>query len=281
MSGSRFANEHGYVFRDRHPEREDVYRRFDEASAAARASFPCICDVPYGQHPREVFDLFPAQEGAPLVVFFHGGYWQSLDKNRYSFIATALVRSGFAVALPNYPLSPDAPLERIIESIGTCLPAIVGRLSIPPPFWVAAGHSAGGHLAATLVMTTHSATPPLAACVPISGIFDVEPLVETSLNAALMLDRARAAQLSPIRLVPPPCRLTALMGAEETSDFHIQSQGFVAHWRASGQNARVVSMRGRNHYTILCDLLEQDSEIAQEIVRSAGAFRREVGGDSD
>ncbi|RRH91814.1 alpha/beta hydrolase [Mesorhizobium tamadayense] len=274
MTGDLPDRESGYVFRDRYPERTEVYHRFDEASAAARATLRCVCDLPYGAHPREVFDLFSAGQGAPLVVFVHGGYWQSLDKTRYSFVAAALVRSGFSVALPNYPLSPDATMERIVESIGGCLPAILSALRAPPPFWIASGHSAGGHLAATLAMTTRLESTQLAACVPISGVFDVEPLVETSLNVALRLDRLRAAKLSPIHQAPPPCMLAAIVGADETPAFLGQSRGFVEHWRRSGQNTRLVSMPARNHYTILCDMLEERSEIAQEVTRTAEAFRQ-------
>lgn len=269
------ANEAGFVFRDRYPERDHVYRQFDEASATARATLPCRRNLGYGAHPRQVFDLFPAGEGAPLVIFIHGGYWQSLDKDRYSFVAAALVPHGFSVALPNYPLAPEANLEAIVESLVGCLPAIRQALGPPPPFWIATGHSAGGHLAAMLAMTGEAGKVPLAACAPISGIFDVEPLVETSLNAALCLDRQRAARLSPMRRPLPHCPLTAFVGANETTDFMVQSRQFVERWQASGRHAEFVSLRDKNHYTVLCDLLEERSAIAKGITRSAQAFRRE------
>lgn len=269
------ANEAGYVFRGRYPEREHVYRRFEEASVAVCAALPRRRNLSYGTHPRQVFDLFPAGEGAPLVIFVHGGYWQSLDKDRYSFVAAALIPRGFSVALPNYPLAPDASLEEIVESVGGCLPAVLEALETSPPFWIATGHSAGGHLAAMLAMTGEAGNVPLAACAPISGIFDVEPLVETSLNAALGLDRQRAAKLSPMRRPPPHCLLTAFVGADETSDFVGQSRRFVEHCHASGRNAELVSLRDKNHYTVLCDLLGEHSQIAEGITRAAQAFRRE------
>lgn len=277
MNDANSSKECGYVFRDRHPERGEVYLLFDDASAAARNALRCRRDVPYGAHVREVFDLFPAGEGAPLVVFVHGGYWQSLDKDRYSFVASALVRRGFSVALPNYPLAPETAIEAIVAGIGTCLPAILRTLATPPAFWIASGHSAGGHLAATLAMRTPTASAPLAGCVPISGIFDVEPLAETSLNAALRLDRERAAGLSPIRWPVPNCRLATIVGTDETREFREQSRRFSSYWSGSGESAELVPMHGKNHYTILCDLLEERSEIAGEIMRMAEAFRRETG----
>lgn len=278
MTAAGFANEAGYVFRDRHPERGEVYRRFDEASAAARATLGGRLDLPYGPHPREKFDLFAGPAGAPLVVFVHGGYWQSLDKERYSFVAVPLLASGFSVALPGYPLAPEASSETIVASIRRCLPAIVAALGTPPAFAVASGHSAGGHLAAMLAMA--EAPPvPIAACVPVSGIFDVEPIVETSLNAALGLDAVRARAISPIHLRPPAgCRLVAIVGEAETSAFVAQSQRFSTHWRAAGGDAELVSLAAGNHYTVLCDLLEGRSLIAEAIVGAAAAFGREEAG---
>lgn len=272
MSASSLAHEAGYVFRERHPERVEVYARFDAASALVRAATRFRRNVPYGDHPRETFDLFEPRVGAPLFVFIHGGYWQSLDKDRYSFVAGAMARHGFSVALPNYPLAPEMPLEGIVESIGRCIPAIINAMRAPPPFWVISGHSAGGHLAAMAALGAPSDLPSLTACIPISGIFDVAPIVETSLNAALRLDIGRAKALSPIRRSPSFCRLVAVVGAEETPDFLEQSRRFTSHWGTSGAAARLQALPGRNHYTILCDLLEERSEIARHIVQATEAY---------
>jgi len=41
----------------------------------------------------EQLDFFPADKpGAPLLVFIHGGYWRSLDKNDFTFIVPAYRR---------------------------------------------------------------------------------------------------------------------------------------------------------------------------------------------
>lgn len=270
----RLSNEAGYVFRDRHPERNEVYQRYDEASAAARAGLDCRLDLRYGDHPRQRFDLFPAGPGTPLLVFVHGGYWQSLDKERFSLVASALVKRGFTVALPTYPLAPEVRLDRIVRSVGAAFDAIVAALDAPPPFWIACGHSAGGHLAAMLAIARSGGPVPLAACIPISGIFDLEPLIRTSLNQALALDPVSAHASSPCRRQPAACRLLAYVGTDETPDFVRQSSAYAQHWRQSGAQSDCVALRNRNHYTILGDLLEQRSSIAEGIVGAAEAFRR-------
>ena len=63
----------------------------------------------------------------------------------------------------------------------------------------------------------------------------------------------------------------------KTQEFREQSRRFSAYWSGSGESAELVPMHGKNHYTILCDLLEERSEIAGEIMRMAEAFRRETG----
>lgn len=272
-AGSPRANEAGYVFRDRYPERTEVYRRFDEASAAARDRLECRLDLSYGDHPRERLDLFPAGPGAPLVVFVHGGYWQSLDKERFSFVASALAPLGFAVALPAYPLAPEVDVGRIVASVARSLTVAVEALSDPPPFCIVAGHSAGGHLAAMLALRPPSQIP-VAACVPISGIFDLEPLLATSLNAALGLDGPAARALSPIRQPPGQCRLVAYVGEDETQDFLRQSRDYAGHWRGQGRQSDCIGLRNRNHYTILEDLLEERSVIACGMLEASEAFRR-------
>jgi acetyl esterase/lipase len=39
-------------------------------------------DVPYGSHPRQVLDFYPAKsdQPTPVVFYIHGGGWQNGDK---------------------------------------------------------------------------------------------------------------------------------------------------------------------------------------------------------
>ena len=275
--------EQEYVFRDRYPEREAVYRRFDSESSEARRTLGCLVDVAYGEGERERFDLFLGEAVGPLIVFVHGGYWQSLSKDRYSFVARGLVQKGFSVALPNYPLAPVVPLAQIVESLYRCVPAIFAALSDAgraPPFWIVSGHSAGGHLAAMMAIADWPArrvNVPLAGCVPISGIFDLQPLIGTSLNRVLRLDLHGAAILSPARICAHGARMAAVVGADETPSFITQSENYVRHWQACGGRAELALLSKRNHYTILCDLTEEQSAIEGRILSLAHGFRSEHG----
>ena len=77
-------------------------------------------DLAYGDDTTETFDLFePTQprdaRPAPLLVFIHGGYWRSLSKNDFSWIARSYVERGVKVAILDYGLAPRYPLERIVR----------------------------------------------------------------------------------------------------------------------------------------------------------------------
>lgn len=263
------ANEQDYVFRQRYPERGAIYVRFDVASADLRRQTKGLLDLPYGDHPRCRFDLFPGEAHAPLVVFIHGGYWQSLSKDRYSFVAAPFLKQGMSVALLGYPLSPDATIAEIQTHILSGLDAIFEALDAEerrPRVWAITGHSAGGHLAACAARLWKGPLPKLCGLVPISGLFDLEPLIETSVNETLGLDRDTAKALSPLFHNPTDVPLTAVVGAAETSGFLIQTERFLDRHRRAGRNdVRLVLLPEANHYSILLDFLQPHSIIAEAV----------------
>lgn len=260
------ANEQDFVFRQRYPERGAIYARFDVASRSIRREYQGLLDRPYGAPSRCRFDLFLGNPGAELVVFIHGGYWQSLAKERYSFVAGPFLQAGMSVALLGYPLAPEATIAEIQGHVLSGLEAVFGLLDAEarmPETWVLTGHSAGGHLAASAASAWGERLPALSGLVPISGLFDLAPLIETSLNETLELDGESAKTLSPLHWNPAEVPLTAIVGAAETSAFLIQSEQFVDHYRRSGRSdARLVLLPEANHYSILLDVLQPHSQIA-------------------
>lgn len=263
MSG---RHEDGYVFRQRYPEREAIYRSFAEASAKARASLACRRDIAYGVHPRARFDLFPGAVGGPALIFIHGGYWRSQMKETFSFMAQPFVRAGYSVAIIGYPLLPEVAFPVLCDSVKAGVAAALRRMKeegLRPCFWALSGHSAGGHLAA-LAASSGDWDAPYGSprgCMAVSGIFDLEPLLETSLGGALGLDRGEAFAFSPIHIARGHGRLLAAVGADETPAFQAQSETYAAHWSGLGGDARLIRLKGRHHYDILCDLMQSRSEL--------------------
>ena len=140
-----------------HPQ---YFARWAEASARARSTMICYLDRPYGDSPGEKIDIFPARKGdGSCMMFIHGGYWRSLDKSMFSWLAASYVPEGLNVALVNYRLCPAVRIDDIVQDVvgsmnwlmGPYGPAKDGKV-------VVAGHSAGGHLVGAIFATPTSAT---------------------------------------------------------------------------------------------------------------------------
>jgi arylformamidase len=223
------------------PDHPAVMQRWREAAEAARAATPPL-EVAYGSGPREVMDLFEAGPDAPVAVFLHGGYWQALDKSWFSGIAPALRAHGVSLAIPSYDLCPDVRLGQILRQIR------------------------GGHMAACMLSEGRA-----AAAVAISGVFDLAPLIPTSLNTALRLDAAEAAALSPVHWpvpngsTPGGTVLDCVVGGDESPEFLRQSRMMAELWGAKGVETRFEALPGLNHFTVLDPLFDAHSEQAGRV----------------
>ena len=240
--------------------------QFEAHSAAAAVAG--TLNIRYGEAARETFDFFPANGAArATLVYFHAGYWQSRDKATFRFIAPAFARHGIHVALVNYPLCPHVTLGHLLDAARRSVLAVRGHVSalgqgdLP---LVAAGHSAGGHIAVELGLTDwaqHSAPArTVHGVVALSGIYDLEPLVATTLNTHLGLDAARARQHSPlwrVGSVAPPALFA--VGADETPAFLDQNQRMADAWQHAGHPSAVNVVAGADHFTLLEQLVQSGS----------------------
>jgi arylformamidase len=231
--------------------------RYRRESAAAHRALPVLRDLPYGPAPAQRLDFFPAPEAARpagLLVYVHGGYWQELSKALSAFLAPAWHAAGLAHAVLGYTLAPAARLPQIVDECRAALAwlrAHAGELGFDADDVVVAGSSAGGYLAAACA----AASPPPRGIVPVSGIFDVAPLVGTSINDALGLDAATAASLDLLASGPPPrCSAVVAWGEVETSEFKRQSRAYAARVAAGGAPCTTIEVAGRNHFDVVLDL---------------------------
>lgn len=244
--------------------------------AAAAAAFRTTCapetfrpGLAYGSHPREGTDLFlPDGQPAGLVVFVHGGYWLRFDRDYWSHLAAGLLKRGWAVAMPSYPLAPEVRIAEITRSACAAIEAAAASVSGP---LVLAGHSAGGHLVTRQVCTDTGLNPATLArlrrVVPISGVSDLRPLMATALNATLRLDAAEAAAESPALLAPiPGVRVTAWVGGAERPEFVRQNALLANIWTGLGADMVEVVVPGRHHFDILDALADPASELVEALV---------------
>ena len=212
----------------------------------------------------------PATQSTGLLVFIHGGYWQELSAKDSLFPATACIQRGLAYAALDYTLAPAASVADIVDECRTALVWLFQHaraLGVDASRIVVAGSSAGAHLAAMLAMP--GALPDGAgrfftvrAAVLVSGIYELEPLVGTTINTALALEPSSARQVSPA-LFPLHGFPRALVcwGAVETHEFKRQSRDFADALGAAGTPCQTFEVPQCNHFDVIMDLTDASTRL--------------------
>jgi arylformamidase len=261
-----------YNNRARVPENPAIIAGWSRDAAAYRDAHPPKV-IAYGTGERNRVDLFSGDGAGPIVVFIHGGYWQALDGSFFSHLAAGLNAHGIDVAVPSYDLCPAVSIADIIDEMRAAMRELA-KLGWP---LVVSGHSAGGHLAACMLATDWRAfdvslpADPVTAAYAISGLFDLRPLVKTSINTALKLDDVSALALSPFFWKPPSRgTLDAVVGGNESAEYFRQSHSIVDAWSAAGIATRFATISGANHFTAIAPLADPNSPMTLRLKQLAG-----------
>ena len=245
-----------------------IFRTWRAWSDAVRDAAPHARDVRYGPSDDETLDLFVPHAGAPLVAFFHGGYWRRLHKDDLTFVAGGLAPHGVATAIVNYGLAPALRLEEIVAQArrsAAWLRAHASEYGADASNMVVAGHSAGGHLAAMCAVEG-----PVRAVATMSGLHDLRPIARSFVNAWLSLDERRAAALSPALLAPSaPCVVYAAAGERESDAFKQQGRDLVEAWRARGCDGSYADTAGDDHFAICARLRDPADPVTARIAQLA------------
>jgi arylformamidase len=268
------AMEREYNNRAKVPDFPAIAEALGRDAAAFRASHPdSELGVAYGTREREAMDIFWPSAGrdAPLAIFLHGGYWQSLDRAWFSHLAAGLTACGVGVAMPSYDLCPTVTLAQLVEQVREAAAFLYRRYGRP---MTAFGHSAGGHLTAMLMATDWGArglpAGMIAAGFSISGLFDLAPLITTTVNGALRLNADEARRLSPLLMPSPGLPLHALVGGAEGPEYERQSRSIAEAWCGTWE-----LVPGANHFTVIAPLAYADSAMTLRLAAICGSLRRD------
>jgi arylformamidase len=225
--------------------------------------------------------VFP-QPGAdaPVFVFIHGGYWRAMSKEDSAFTAPMLHEAGAVVVTLDYALAPAVTLTRIVAQVRRAMGWIqreIAGYGGDPGRVVVGGSSAGGHLTGMVLADGWRErygvpAPGVIGGLTLSGLFDVRPLIRTHVNAWMKLDESAAAANSPMLHLPaaPAVPLVACHGANETTEFGLQTRRFADAWANAGGPARYESVPDRDHFSVVVDLQRADSFVGEAALELLG-----------
>ena len=241
--------------------------RWAADSATVRDSVAATLNVSYGDHPRQVMDVFAgAGSGAPTLVFIHGGYWHMSDNSFYHYPAPALHDAGINYVTIDYPLAPEVRVGDIVASVRQGLAHLWRRGSeygIDPNRLTVSGHSAGGHLTAMVMATDWSSVGDglpgdlAKAGIAISGLYELEPIRLCYLNDILALTSEDVSTLSPVENLAPRT-LHVTVGGNESEEYLRQMADFHAAWTAAGGTGSQLICDGDNHFSVIDGLAQSD-----------------------
>lgn len=223
-------------------------------AALEAASPPAQLDVLTGSGYK--VDVFPSpSQSGPVVVYIHGGYWQELDRSHSHFAGAALQQGGWGCVVVEYPLAPESGIATMID---VCAEAIRWtKQHLDPRRLVVNGSSAGAHLAACAAADANVTVDGLLL---FSGVYDLEPLIATSVDTALQLTPDEARVLSPLHRTPALVPTFLSCGEHETPWFKDLNHTYADYLCTYDIDTQRHESLSRNHFDIVFDLCNPASQ---------------------
>jgi acetyl esterase/lipase len=206
---------------------------FDAVVPKDLASRRVATGIRFGPNPKHLLDLYaPRRSRAPLplLVFVHGGGWDSGDRREYGFAGRTLAALGFLVAIADYRVFPEVEFPAFVEDLGTAANWLLAngpQHGGDPTRLFLAGHSAGAYNAVMFALDPGRFGAPDAAArirgvVGLSGPYDFYPYdVKQSIDAFGRYPEPLTTQ--PVNLVSPSAPPMLLAhGVKDTTvgDYH-------------------------------------------------------------
>lgn len=269
MTAETLETEYNLVAR-RGPDFPELIERWMARNEKHKQQSGARIDIAYGEGEREKLDFFSGGDNnGPVIIYIHGGYWQRGDKNMYSFVTEAFIKHGVSVALLNYNLTPSVRMGQIPPQIQKAIAwnwHNADELGFSRDKVFVMGHSAGGHLTAMMMATdwqdvdTAIPTDLIRAGFPLSGVFDLEPIIHTTLNTGPQMDLDEALAESPL-FIPPVTNAPQLVvqGGGETAEFYRQSDAYADKFRTAERIMERYDVPEMDHFDELERLAEDDS----------------------
>jgi arylformamidase len=264
------------------PNRVQVNSRLVAQSRVARERLGAPRREAYGPTPIERLDIYRAPiDRAPVVVFIHGGAWQSGTADDHGYAAEALVRAGAHFVVLDFAAVQDVggSLFPMVDQVRRAVAWVArnaagfggdaGRIHV-------VGKSSGSHLGGCVAITDwrgEFGLPPdiVKGYVLQSGMYDLRGPRLSKRGAYVRFTDEMEEQLSPQRhldrIVAP---IVLLYGSHETPEFQRQSRDFAQALRGAGKPVELVYAEGYNHFEIAETLGNPYGCVGRAVLEQAG-----------
>jgi acetyl esterase/lipase len=244
--------------------------------------------------PSQTLDLYaPEGKDWPVLVFVHGGGWNTGDKSAvvhgttpYADIGRFFASKGVGTAVINYRLIPHVPWRGQIEDVAGAVASVhrnaANEGGDPKRFFVA-GHSAGAQLATRVALDPEPLKTEGLTGKIVSGVIAVSGAGYEISRETLSTRGGRwayferrfaqgdttgtwAREVSVLRFVghsAPPFLI--LYGSAEPQGFHQQSEMLAERLKAAGVGAKRVVLTSRDHIQTALDLSRAESLATREL----------------
>ncbi len=254
-----------------------------------------VLDIPYAGSDNDMLklDVFRTMgdKPAPVLVFIHGGYWNSGHRKLYASFAKTFNSAGFVTVLVDYRLYPEVMYPVFVDD---CVKALnwtvehIAEYGGDPAKIFIAGSSAGSHIAAMILLDEEFRNIPafdplkLRGALLTSSPFDFEKdnLLDEDILHEVMGSEENFRDAQPIKHirkdVPP---ILIINGDRDPLTSEAQAARFAREMKEIGAPVTYLMIPGGDHHSVGLGLTPgRKGEVFatfMKFARDAGAFADE------
>lgn len=222
---------------------------------------------------KHKLDIYAPKEkkNSPVFFFIHGGAWVSGDRSQYPPLGNRYASEGIVTVVPSYRLAPKNKFPAQIEDVAAALAWTVRHVAEfggdTNRIYIG-GHSAGGHLAALLIMNDKwlkaagVSADMIKGALCLSGVYDMSEGKDNVFGSDPEF-RREASPLFQIRKVKTPflvtyCEWDYFPLAPQAKEFHAALQ-------KNGVPSKLVFVPKESHISEMLSVTKRDDVTAVSV----------------
>jgi arylformamidase len=213
------------------------------------------------------------------MIFLHGGAWRGGDARSQAYQAEMFVQAGAHWVAPDFATVMDVGLDGMVLQVRRAVAWVAQHAADfggDPGRLYVAGHSSGGHLAGTVLVTdwaTDFGLPAglLKGGLCISGMYDLKAVRLSARSSYVQLDDRVEHALSPQRhLDRLQAPVVVAYGERDSPEFQRQSREFAAALERAGRLRALLVGKDLNHFEMPETLARADGLLGAAVLELMG-----------